>query len=134
MLYGYILYEMGRKETFSEISNKLRNVSRLLIKFRETNDFSITATGLIDPSHWDAIIAAVKSLVNHGGIENVGIPSLLLRLGRSLEALASAKRTLGIKIKNDDIANGTRKFWGFHAEEWGTYSKHALATIHAKNN
>ena len=134
MLYGYTLYEMGGEESFSEISNKLRNVTRLLIKFRETNDVSITTAGLIDPSHWDAIIAAVKSLVKHGGIENVGIPSLLLKLGRSLEALASAKRSLGIKTKNDDIVNDARKFLELHAEEWGTYSRHALATIHAKND
>ena len=117
MLYRYTLYEMGGEESFSEISNKLRNVSRLLIKFRETNDVSITTPGLIDPSHWDAIIAAIKSLVKHGGIEHVGIPSLLLRLGRSLEALASAKQTLGIKTKNDDIVNDARKFLELHAEE-----------------
>ena len=134
MLYGYTLYEMGGEESFSQISNKLRNVSRLLIKFRETNDVSITTAGLIDPSHWDAIIAAVKSLVKRGGIENVGIPSLLLRLGRSLEALASAKRMLGIKTKNDNIVNDARKCLELHAEEWGTYSKHALATIQAKND
>ena len=58
----------------------------------------------------------------------------MLRLGRSLEALASAKRTLGIKTKNDDIVNDARKLLELHAEEWGTYSKHALVTIHAKND
>ena len=110
LLYGYTLYGMGGEESFSEISNKLRNVSRLL-KFRETNDVSITTAGLIDPLHWDAIIAAVKFLVKHGGIENVGIPSLLLKLGQYLEALASAKRSLGIKTKNDDIVNDARKLW-----------------------
>ena len=30
--------------------------------------------------------------------------------------------------------NDARKFLELHAEEWGTYSKHALATIHAKND
>ena len=134
MLYGYTLYEMGSEESFSEISNKLLNASRLLIKFRETNDFSVTTVDLVGPSYWDVIIAAVESLVKHGGIENVGIPNLLLRLGRSLEALASAKLTLGINTKNDDIVNNARKFWQLLAEEWGTYSKHALAIIHAKND
>ena len=73
-------------------------------------------------------------MVKHGGIENVEIPSLLLKLGRSLEVLASAKRSLGIKTKNDDIVNDARKFLKLHAEEWGTYSRHALVTIHAKND
>ena len=33
MLYGYTLHKMGGEESFSEISNKLRNVTRLLSKF-----------------------------------------------------------------------------------------------------
>ena len=77
----------------------------------KTNDAYITTASLIVPSHWNAIIAAVKFLIKHGGIENVEIPSLLLRLGRSLEGFASPKRTLGIKTKNDDIVNDVRKFW-----------------------
>ena len=36
-------------------------------------------------------------------MEEVSIPSLLLRLGRSLAALVSAKRTVGIKTKNSDV-------------------------------
>ena len=71
---------MGEEENFSKISNKLQNVSRLLTRFRETNYVSITTVGVIHPSHWNAIIVALKSVVKHGGIENVGIPSLLLRL------------------------------------------------------
>ena len=51
LLYNYTLYGMGGEESFSKISNKLRNVSRLLITFRETNDVSITTAGLIDPLH-----------------------------------------------------------------------------------
>ena len=71
---------MGEEENFSKFSNKLQNISRLLIRFRETNYVSITAVGVIDPSHWNAIIVALKSVFKHGGIEDVGIRSLLLRL------------------------------------------------------
>ena len=63
------------------------------MKFKGTNDISITTASLIDPLHWGAIIARVKSLIRHGAIEDIGIPSLC-----------------------------------------GKYSKHALATIHAKYN
>ena len=62
-------------------------------------------------SYCDAIIAADKSLVKHSGIENVGILSLLLRLGRS-EGSASEKRTLGINTKNEVIVHDVRKFFG----------------------
>ena len=34
MLYGYTLYEKGGVEKFNEISNKIRNVSRLPHKFK----------------------------------------------------------------------------------------------------
>ena len=59
----------------------------------------------------DAIILADKSLVKHSGLENVGILSLLLRLGRS-ESSASEKRTLGLNTKNEVIVNDVRKFFG----------------------
>ena len=48
--------------------------------------------------------------MKHGGIENVGIPSLLLRLGRS-ESFASENETLGIKTKNEGIVIDVRKFF-----------------------
>ena len=41
---------------------------------------------------------------------------------------------VGIKIKTDDIVNDARIFLELHAEERDTYSRHALATIHAKND
>ena len=104
-------------------------------KFRVTNNVSITTASLTYPSDCDAIIAAVKSLVKHGGIEYIGIPSLLLRLGRS-EGFASEKQTLGVKTKNEGVVNDVRKFfWSkYFAEECAQYSKHALAKIHNKND
>ena len=91
MLYGYKLYEMGEEENLSKISDKLWKVSRILIKFREPNDASITTASLIDLSYLHELIVSVKSLVNRGGIDNVGIPNLLLRLRRLVEPLASEK-------------------------------------------
>ena len=104
-------------------------------KFRVTNNVSITTASLTYPSDCDTIIAAVKSLVKHGGIEYIGIPSLLLRLGRS-EGFASEKQTLGVKTKNEGVVNDVRKFfWSkYFAEECAQYSKHALAKIHNKND
>ena len=81
------------------------------MKFRETNDVSITTASLTDPLRLDAVIAAVKSLVRHGGNENVGIPGLLLRLGRSLAGFASAKCTLGIKPKMTILWMMRESFW-----------------------
>lgn len=134
MLYGYTLYRKGGDEKFSEISNNLRSMARLIIKYRELHDASVSANELIDPAHWDSIISTVKVLVKYSGIEEVGIPSLLLRLGRSLAALASAKRTVGIKTKNPDIKQDARDFLEILMEEWNTYANHAQATLEARRD
>ena len=65
-------------------------------------------------------------------MEEVSIPSLLLRLGRSLAALASAKRTVGIKTKNSDIR--CERLFGIHMEELDTYDNHAQATLEARRD
>ena len=89
---------------------------------------------MIDPTHWDSIISRVKVLVKYSDIEEVGIPSLLLRLGRSLAALASAKQTVGIKTKNSDIKQDARDFLELLMEEWNTYVNHAQATLEARRD
>ena len=109
-------------------------MARLIIKYRELHDASVSANELIDPAHWDSIISTVKVLVKYSGIEEVGIPSLLLRLGRSLAALASAKRTVGIKTKNPDIKQDARDFLEILMEEWNTYANHAQATLEARRD
>ena len=134
MLYGYTIYEKGGVEKFSEISNKLRNVARLVLKYREMFDAFVTTNEIIDPTHWDSIIKCIKHVVDHCGNENVGIPSLLLRLGRSLQALASAKRAVGIKTKNEDMVKDARDFLELYDGDWHIYANHALSTIASKKD
>ena len=101
ILYGYLMYEKGGDNMFNEISNKLRNVARLVIEYsKQSVDADSSSLTLIDPSNWDMVIRSVKKIVGHEGDEKVRVPSLLLRLGRSLEALACAKRAMGIKKKD----------------------------------
>ena len=78
--------------------------------FEIFHDAAISAVELIDPSQWENIISCIKKLVKHGGCENVGVPTLLLRLGRSLADLGSAKRILGIKSKNKGMVEDARDF------------------------
>lgn len=58
---------------------------------------------MINPQYWDNIITTVIEMAKHGGIDAFGIPSLLLRVGRSLSALASANRAVGIKTRDSEI-------------------------------
>ena len=132
MLYGYTMFEKSGSSRFDEISNKLRNVARLISEFRKRHDSTISAVELIDPSQWENIISCMKKLVKHGGCEDVGVPTLLLRLRRSLPDLTSAKRILGIKSKNKGMVEDARDFLELHEDEWNVYANHALATLAAK--
>ena len=67
MLYGCTLCRGDEK--FSGISSNLRSMTRLIIKYRELHDASVSANELIDPTHWDSIISRVKVLVKYSGIE-----------------------------------------------------------------
>ena len=134
MLYGYTMFEKSGSSRFDEISNKLRNVARLISEFRKMHDATVSAVELIDPSQWENIISCIKKLVKHGGCENVGVPTLLLRLGRLLADLASAKRILGIKSKNKGMVEDARDFLELHEDEWNVYANHALETLAAKKD
>ena len=134
MLYGYALYKKGGDEKFSELSNNLKSMARLIIKYRELHNTSVSANELIDPRHWDTIISTVKVLFKYSGIEEAGTPSLLLMLGRSLAALASAKRTVCIKTKNSDVKQDARDFLELHMEEWDNYANHTQATLEARHD
>ena len=66
--------------------------------------------------------------------EEIGQAWWLLRLGRSLADLASAKRILGIKSKNKVMVEDARDFLELHEDEWNVYANHALATLAAKKD
>ena len=50
MLYGYTVFEKSGSSRFDEISNKLRNVARLISELRKMHDATISAAELIDPN------------------------------------------------------------------------------------
>ena len=135
LLYGFTMFEKGGSATYNEISNKLRNIARLVLVFRNVAmEQEATSFSLIDPGNWDNLIKAMKQLVNHEGNDNVGVPSLLLRVGRSLESIAQAKRAVGIKTKNHGMIEDSRLFLELHQQYWSIYSSHALSTIASKKD
>lgn len=134
MLHGYTMFQKSGSSRFDNISKKLRNVARLISEFRKMHNTTISAVELIDPSQWENIISCMKKLVKHVGCEHVSIPTLLLRLGRSLADLASAKRILGSKSKNKGMVENARDFIELHEDEWNVYANHALATLVVKKD
>ena len=123
MLYGNTMYEKGRTAAYNGISNKLKNMARLLLQFRKSEGIDVSFNDIIAPNQWDAVVKNVKVLVQHAGIDNVGKPSMLLRIGKSLETMASAKRAVGIKERNGEIIADARAFLELHSDLFGMYTK-----------
>ena len=134
MLHGYTMFQKSWSSRFDNISKKLRNIARLISEFRKMHNTTISAAELIDPSQWENIISCMKKLVKHVGCEHVSIPTLLLRLGRSLADLASAKRILGSKSKNKGMVENAWDFIELHEDEWNVYANQALATLVVKKD
>ena len=132
LLYGFTLYEKGGDSSFNEISSKLRGLSRLVLQYRQLFGSDASSFSMIDPGSWDNVIQAAKALVGCQK-QKVGLPSLLLGLGRSLACLASAKRAIGIRLKDDNMVNDARSFLELHATEWSIYSKHAQDAMKKDN-
>ena len=135
LMYGQKLYEKGGDPAFNEISSKLRAMARLLIKYRDmmkSHNPPTNSLELIDASCWDDVVRAVKLVVKHER-QNVGLPSLLLNLGRSLACLAGIKNAVGIRRKDDHMKEDARNFLTLHAEEWPVYTKHALESMKKGN-
>ena len=66
MLYEHTMFESGVDEAFNEISNRIRNVARLLKLFlEETNNQGANCFNLIEPESWYAVIKPTKKLVKH---------------------------------------------------------------------
>ena len=134
LMYGQKLYEKGGDAAFNEISSKLRGMARLLLKYRDIvkSVNLVNSLDLIDASCWDDVVRAVKLVVNHEK-QTVGIPSLLLNLGRSLACVAGIKNALGIRRNDSSMREDARNFLTLHAEEWSIYTKHALESMKKDN-
>ena len=68
----------------------------------------------------------------HEGIEKVGLPSTLLRLGRSFQEIAACKQIPAIKIRDQDLYTEANDFLLLHSEEWDIYRMHAMNTFSLK--
>ncbi|XP_066927736.1 uncharacterized protein [Clytia hemisphaerica] len=133
LMYGQKLYDKGGDESYNEISSKLRAMARLILRYREMMNSHFESLDLIDSSCWDDVVRAVKVVVSHEK-QHVGLPSLLLNLGRSLASLGGIKNALGIRKKDLSMQEEAKNFLVLHGEEWSTYSKHAMDTLNDKKD
>ena len=116
--YGsYMLKSSGIKRA-NEISQRMRILSRLLIKMKEViKNEHLTLTDCIDAQHFDDIVACTQSLggfkLQNADGENVAsfeTPSLPLKIGYSLEKCAVLLKGNAIKMKDQKMKERASDF------------------------
>lgn len=90
MKYGANTVEKLGGDRLHEVSQGLRQLSRLLIDLRRNNTETtlMTLKDFIKPQYFDKIIISVKNVCGFeesGKTKIVGVPSLAVKLGYSLE-------------------------------------------------
>ena len=86
LMFGSALMEKGGSKQCHYISQRMRQLSRLLIKLNERQEGSLES--FLKPASFDIVLSAVKELCEFSygtdGSNSVKIPSLALKLGHSL--------------------------------------------------
>ena len=130
--YGQRLYEeQGHlKHRHVYISQKMRELGRLLIKLRELNINSLVEG--MRPSNWYKLIAGIQAVSDFNSETNeFGVPSLALKLGYSLKKCAE---NLHFKSMMEEDENDKVKladdFLSMYEKGWHrSISAKALATL-----
>lgn len=114
----------------SYIGNSMREMARLLIQIRFDLQMPfLTIRDVLVPKRFDACIAAVKTLAGFNGANDVKSPSLVLRLGHSINKLCDL--IYGQALRNDEteLANNVNNFQRLMANEYNFTSRHALSQL-----
>ncbi|XP_066928482.1 uncharacterized protein [Clytia hemisphaerica] len=136
--YGSFMLNTSGIKRANEISQRMRILSRLLIKIRELkSEESLSLTDCIDPSMFDMIISCTQDLgvfsyetVDGENVSAFKLPSLPLKIGYSLDKCSQLLK--GISIKNGDSSLKMRAtdFSDLFAMEWkARISTVALRTL-----
>lgn len=122
LAYGSVMFEKDGSKRRNEIAYKLKSVAKVLEVFQELseNEHS-TAFDLIDPKNWDTLVESAKTLTRYNGTE-IGIPSLFLKIGYSLQHMARVARAIGIKRENDALKKKCQGFLDLYESEWSVYT------------
>lgn len=134
--YGSICADkMARHET-TYVSQKMRQLARLLMKLRELKGCADAhLSDFLSPDSFDDVVSAVKlecqfvpSDEQH--LARLSTPSLAMKLGHALQKCASMLRNTALKARDSDLASSAANYLLVHASEWPQrVSTFALRTI-----
>ncbi|XP_064643399.1 uncharacterized protein LOC135497602 [Lineus longissimus] len=118
-----LLNRLGRNKHYI-ISQRMRQLARFLIAFRDSVKKNISLTEIIDGCYFDDAVNVTKELCSvsedttMSGVPLLGTPSLGLHLGHSLKRCGLIKRGMGLRKKDRDIDEQSRTFLKLFNAEW----------------
>ena len=130
MNFGCRLYfKVGHSEHMhSYVSQKMRELGRLLSKARELSESVSSLSTLIDPCKFKIVVDAVKAVCGFDDSSHKFItPSLGLKLGHSLKKCAAIVKSRGLQNDDDATVQQADKFIQLCESDWPeAVSSHAL--------
>ena len=131
---GTMLVEKGGLRRCHDILQRMRNLARLLLELRETeNNTNAELLEFLCPDKFDVIVQCVKQLCKFNekqGQQAVDTPSLALRLGHALKQCADITRGKALRGKDKYLLEDIGHFEKLMDAEWNyRVSHHSLSTL-----
>lgn len=116
---------------FQYVSQKMREVARLLLTIRSYYPELESMKDCINPMHFDKVISAVKTTAGFDVETNrYRIPSLALKLGHAIRKCAMIIKADGIKMGDDNLTKRAEHFDELCSIDWATkVSCRAITTL-----
>ena len=137
--YGAHLAERNDKDRRREVSQGMRQLSRLLLELRRNGTETFTTMSLQDymkPEYFDRLIASVKTLCNleeSGKTKAVSTPSLALKLGFCLKKCIAILRGKALREKDDALLQDQTCLDTLMVSEWNERISHrCLSALHQR--
>lgn len=131
---GVLLVEKHGEKQNNFVSQKMRELARLLLQLRE-EDFNPNAqlSDFIKPAKFDIVVSAVKVISKfyfEAGVQNVATPSLSLKIGHSLKKCVNILRGNALRRKDKEVQEDVDNFEKLLESEWShRVSHHSLGAL-----
>ena len=125
LMYGNLLYEQHGASNANYTSQKMRVLSRLMLKLKCSSENS--TDNLIDficPEKFDSVVEATRSISGFTSLEGPDevpkfqMPSLALKIGHALKSCAMLKRGIALRAKDREMADDVVGFLSLLENEW----------------
>ncbi|XP_044176576.1 uncharacterized protein LOC114951566 isoform X7 [Acropora millepora] len=136
---GTMIVEKVGSTRCHDISQKMRNLARLLISLREAvKDENAQLSQFLRPDKFDVLIQCVMQISKFDvkrGEKEVGTPSLALHIGHSLKKCVCVVRGKALREKDKGLLEDVEHFEKLMEAEWNfRISHHSITTLNDRKH